>query len=219
MPGGAMISPLNSAGERTSTRASSGSPRRGRMSSRKARRRSRARAAGSRSPAYDGTSMVSGRPLSSQYLRPPLRMRTSLVAVQLELPVGPRGEPVVVVAVQDDRGVGPDARLGQQRREVLARRDVAADAVGQLARPVPADGAREMALLVGGRVDVDLDEADVRVVEVGLRPVAVDEGVLGGVVGGSWMDPSSWQWMAATGRLVGSRRSTVSRRTTVGRGG
>ena len=53
--------------------------------------------------------------------------------------------------------------------------DVAADAVGQLARPVPADGARDVALLVGGRVDVDLDEADVRVVEVRLRPVGVDE--------------------------------------------
>ena len=37
MPGGAMTSPLNSAGDRTSTSASSGSPSRGRMSSRKAR--------------------------------------------------------------------------------------------------------------------------------------------------------------------------------------
>ena len=55
----------------------------------------------------------------------------------------------------------PDAR--QQRAEVLAAGDVAADAVGQLARPVPADGARQVALLVGGRVDVDLDEADGRV--------------------------------------------------------
>ena len=65
-----------------------------------------------------------------------------VVAVQLELPVRPRGEPVVVVAVQDDRRVGADAARRQQRGEVLARGDVAADAVGQLARPVPADRRR-----------------------------------------------------------------------------
>ena len=103
------------------------------------------------------------------------------MAVQLELPVGPRREPVVVVAVQDDRRVRPDPRLREELAEVLAAGDVAADPVGQLARPVPADGARQVALLVGRRVDVDLDEADVRVVEVGERPIAVDEGVLGGV--------------------------------------
>ena len=61
---------------------------------------------------------------------------------------------------------------------VLAADDVAADAVGQLARPVPGDGARDVALVVGGGVDVDLDEADVRVVEMGLRPGGVDEDVL-----------------------------------------
>jgi hypothetical protein len=39
-----------------------------------------------------------------------------------------------------------------------------------------------VALLVGGRVDVDLDEADVRVVEMGASPVGGDEDV-GGVAG------------------------------------
>jgi hypothetical protein len=32
-----------------------------------------------------------------------------------------------------------------------------------------------MALLVGSGVDVDFDEADSRIVEMGLRPVGVDE--------------------------------------------
>ena len=49
----------------------------------------------------------------------------------------------------------------------------------QLAGPVPADGARDVALLVGGGVDVDLDESHVRVVEVLLGPVGVDEDVVG----------------------------------------
>jgi hypothetical protein len=104
------------------------------------------------------------------------------VAEQPELPVGPGREPVVVVAVEHDRRVRADARLGEELAEVLARGDVAADPVGELARPVPADGARNVALLVGGRVDVDLDEADVRVVEMGLGPVGVDKDV-GGVAG------------------------------------
>ncbi len=76
---------------------------------------------------------------------------------------------------------GPIPDLGQQLAEVLATGDVAPDPVGQLARPVPADGARQVTLLVGGRVDIDFDEADVRVVQVRERPVAVDERVLGGV--------------------------------------
>ncbi len=119
--------------------------------------------------------------MSSQNLRPPLRMRDVAVAVQLELPVGPGGEPVVVVAVQHDRRVRPDPGLGQELAEVLATGDVAPDPVGQLAGPVPADGTREVALLVGRRVDVDLDEADLRVGQVGERPVAVDEGGVAGV--------------------------------------
>ena len=105
-----------------------------------------------------------------------------LDAMEPELPVGPGREPVVVVAVQDDVRLGPDARLRQQRREVLAARDVAAQPIGQLARPVPADGARQVALLVRRGVDVDLDEADVRVVEVLLRPLRGDEGGGGSIV-------------------------------------
>ena len=43
----------------------------------RAQREVRLRAADTRSRSVVGTSVVSGRPLSSQYLRPPLRMRTS----------------------------------------------------------------------------------------------------------------------------------------------
>jgi hypothetical protein len=102
------------------------------------------------------------------------------VAEQLELPVGPGGEPVVVVAVEQDRRVGADAARAQQLAEVLAAGDVAADAVGELARPIPGDGARDVALLVARRIDVDLDEADVRILEVLACPIGVDENV-GGV--------------------------------------
>ena len=122
-----------------------------------------------------------GEALVEPVLAPAVEDPDVVVAVQLELPVGPRREPVVVVAVQHDGRVRPDPRLREELAEVLAAGDVAPDPVGQLAGPVPADGARQVALLIGGRVDIDLDEADVRVVEMGERPVAVDEGVLRGV--------------------------------------
>ena len=132
------------------------------------------------------------------------------MAVQLELPVRPGREPVVVVAVQDDRRVRADARFGQQRAEVLAAGDVAADPVGQLARPVPADGARQVALLVGGRVDVDLDEADVRVGQVGLAPSRCRRGR------SRWRSRGgSWRWssvgpVVAVGVELSSGRSDWS---------
>ena len=75
--------------------------------------------------------------------------------------------------------------------ELLSAGDVAADPVGELAGPVPADGAGKVALLVRGRVDVDLDEADVRIVEMGLGPFGVDEDVAG-VSGNGHGDLPPW---------------------------
>ena len=72
-----------------------------------------------------------------------------------------------------DRSVLKSSRAG----------DVAPDPVGQLAGPVPGDGAGHVALLVARRVDVDFDEAHGRIVEMGLRPGGVDEhGRIGVVV-------------------------------------
>ena len=127
------------------------------------------------------------------------------MAVQLQLPVRPCGEPVVVVAVEDDRRVGADARVAEQGAEVLAAGDVAADAVGELAGPVPADRARQVALLVGGRVDVDLDEADVRVARGGPAPSRRRRGC-------RWWRIRSWCWFpsvlpgrsSAAGSMLGS---------------
>ena len=138
-----MTSPANSAGLRTSTRASSGSPRRGRMSSRKARR---AKSGSGRLVAARGIGRDVGRQRQA-VVEPVLAAAVEdpdvAVAEQLELPVGPGGEPVVVVAVQDDRGVGPDARRATGAALKSSRAgDVAADAVGELAGPVPADRAR-----------------------------------------------------------------------------
>ena len=49
-----------------------------------------------------GSSSVSSRLSSSHFLRPPSSSLTSCVAVELEVPVGVGGEPVVVAAVEHD---------------------------------------------------------------------------------------------------------------------
>ena len=107
---GASSRPANSSGERTSTRflapmAATTSSRKARMSRfwllRGVRRRRRASA----------TSSVSSRESSSHFLRPPSSSSAVVVAVELEVPVGVGGEPVVVAAVQHDRVVVADAAL------------------------------------------------------------------------------------------------------------
>ena len=196
-----MTSPLNSAGLRTSTSASDESPN----------ARQDVVAEGAQREVGLGqvvAGLVVGRHVGRQrqvVVEPELAAAVEEaqvgVPVEQQLPVGPGGEPVVVVAVEHDRRVGSDAALREQRAEVLAAGDVAADAVGQLAGPVPAHGARDVALLVGGGVDVDLDEADGRIVEVGFRPVGRDEDVVLGVAGNG-----HWDWLQDCGRGDGRTR-------------
>jgi hypothetical protein len=106
-----------------------------------------------------------------------------LVAVELELPEGPRREPVVVVAVEDDRGVVGDPACREQLLQRLLRDDVSLDGVAELGLPVPADGARNVALVVGGGVHVHLDDRHVGVVAVLLDPIGRDQRLRMGVLG------------------------------------
>ena len=57
----------------------------------------------------------------------------------------------------------------------LRRDDVAHERVAELGRPVPADGAGNVALIVGCRVDVDFDDADAGVGGVLRDPVGGHE--------------------------------------------
>jgi hypothetical protein len=106
------------------------------------------------------------------------------MAVELELPVGPGRKPVLVVAVDDDQGVRPDAALLEELAELGPPGDVAGQPIGQLRRPVPVDGPGQVAALEDRGVDVDLHEADVRIVEVLECPVGGDECVIGVAVVG-----------------------------------
>ena len=82
------------------------------------------------------------------------------MAVDLQLPERPRGEPVVVVAVEHDRRIVVDAGLPEQLFELVRRHDIAHHRIAQLSGPVPPGGAGHVALIVRSRIDVHLDDAD-----------------------------------------------------------
>ena len=82
-----------------------------------------------------------------------------VVPVVLQRPVGVSGKPIVVVAVENDRGFRRDAAAAEDVGERLFRRDVPCQLILEVALPVPADCALDVAFLIDARVDVDLDQA------------------------------------------------------------
>ncbi len=98
-----------------------------------------------------------------------------VVTVELEVPVGVGGEPVVVAAVEDDGVVIRDTSFRQEGFEALLADEVVADAVLEVLLPVELDGVRDVALVVGLGVFVDFDQNDIGVAEVFLDPVRRDE--------------------------------------------
>src|SRR6202034_1321831 len=100
-----------------------------------------------------------------------------VVPVEPEVPVGVRGEPVVVAAVEQHGVVVGDAALGQQRLEAGLVDEVTADRILQVLLPVDLDRGRDMTLVVGAGVLVYLDDDDTRITDMGLRPVGVHEDV------------------------------------------
>ena len=97
--------------------------------------------------------------------------------VELEVPVGICGKPVVVATVKDNRGVRPDAVLGKERRKGLRGDEVAAHRVLQVLLPVDPHGTGDMAGVVGRYVLIDLDEDDGRICGVGKDPIGIDENI------------------------------------------
>ena len=111
-------------------------------------------------------------------------------AAELQQPVRVGSEPVVVAAVEDDGRVGADPGLRQQAGEPGLVLEVAADLGVQVRAPVPAQRVADVPLVVGGRVLVDLDDPDVRIVDVLLEPVGAHQHVRLGVVRHGYPTPS-----------------------------
>src|SRR5216684_4989335 len=98
-----------------------------------------------------------------------------LMAVELQLPEGVSGEPVVVVAVMKDGGAVGNAGGAEKPFESGLVDQVAADAVLELGLPVPGDRAGDVALVVGGGVHVDFDEAEIGGIEILSGPIGGNE--------------------------------------------
>src|SRR6202041_1256873 len=93
-----------------------------------------------------------------------------LVAVIFQLPQSVGGEPVVIVTVKKNCGVVGNAGLAQQLFEGGLVNQVAPHVILKLRLPVPADGAGNVALFVGGGVYVYFDEPNFGVVQMSRGP-------------------------------------------------
>src|ERR1039458_8835149 len=93
------------------------------------------------------------------------------MAVDLGLPERPRGEPIVVVAVNHKAGIVAHAGGGHQLLELLLGQDVAAHGVAQLRVPGPGERAGHVPLVIGFGIDVDFHHPDVRIGGVLRDPV------------------------------------------------
>src|SRR5579884_3114916 len=95
------------------------------------------------------------------------------MAVILEQPERPGREPVVVVPVENNRGVIADTSAAEQCFEMFFVDWGAHHLVLQLFLPVESDRAGYMSLLVGFRINIDLDQAHIWIVQVGLDPISI----------------------------------------------
>src|SRR5882762_1391395 len=98
-----------------------------------------------------------------------------LVAVKFQLPEGISGEPIVVVAIEKNGGVVGNAGSAEKLFERGLIDEIASDVVLELGLPVPADGAGNVSLVVGGGVHVDFDEAEIGGIEILRGPIGGNE--------------------------------------------
>jgi hypothetical protein len=110
-------------------------------------------------------------------LAPPVEQPHVLVPEELEVPVRIRGEPVVLVAVQDDARVVRDPAEAHEPLELLPCDDVADEVVLQVVTPVQPDGALDVTLVVEIGVLVHLRDDHLGVREALGQPVRGDEGM------------------------------------------
>ncbi len=101
-----------------------------------------------------------------------------VVAVVLQIPVGVRREPVVAVAIEDDRVLVGDATRAEQRAEVVRAEEIPLQLVLEVQLPVEADRPRDVCLGVERRVLIYLDDTDRVVIEMLLKPRRVNEHLL-----------------------------------------
>src|SRR5207245_7377195 len=104
------------------------------------------------------------------------------VPVDLEVPVGVRGEPVVVPAVEDYRVVLGDATPAEQGFERLLIHEIPPHAVLELVFPVEGDRARNMATRIRVGILVNLDQVQRRIAQPLRDPGRADQDLAASIV-------------------------------------
>src|SRR5579862_8314622 len=94
-----------------------------------------------------------------------------LVPVIFQLPQRICREPIVVVAVEQNRRVVPHARLPQQQLQRSLVDQIPPDVVLQLRLPVPTHRPRNVPLIVSRGIHVHLNQPHLRIVQVPRRPL------------------------------------------------
>ena len=91
--------------------------------------------------------------------------------------MGESSKPIVVVAIENHRGIGSDSALAQEPLQVFLADKVAPDRIIQIGLPAPIHCAGDVTRLIGGGIHVYLYEPYIRVVAVLGYPVCRNEDI------------------------------------------
>lgn len=75
-------------------------------------------------------------------------------------PIPPGGKRVVIVTINDDRGIFFEADLAELILEFVARGDIAINRIDQVRAPIEIGRTGDMTILIDTRVDTDLEDPD-----------------------------------------------------------
>src|SRR3984893_9487334 len=100
------------------------------------------------------------------------------MAVELEVPVGVGGKPVVVASVENDQRVVANTSLVHKCGEGIRSDEIALERILEIVLPVDAQGARNVTAAVCIGVLVNFEQPGARLAEVRLHPLRFDKHLL-----------------------------------------
>src|SRR6185312_11627102 len=87
-----------------------------------------------------------------------------LVTIVLQDPERPGGKPVIIVTIENNGGIVADPSLSQKLFQVFLAQWCSHHLILQFFFPVETNGSSNVSLIVGIRINVDLDQANVWIV-------------------------------------------------------
>ena len=97
--------------------------------------------------------------------------------VHLQLPERPCSEPIIIITIQYDRRIIPDALSTEEALEGGLADDLTPNRIAKLRLPIPTKGSRHVSLSVRGSVDIDFNDTNLWISEVGCDPLSRNEDI------------------------------------------